>query len=141
MSLKYTRAMNQWLLVALGGAAGSVARYAIAGALNPTPVAHAPEPSWGAFPTGTLAVNLIGCALIGLLAGWLGSASSQPNTHWQPLLATGLLGGFTTFSAFGMETVHLVRAGLLMPAAAYVLASLTLGITLAAAGYAVTHRV
>ncbi|HZW06027.1 MAG TPA: fluoride efflux transporter CrcB [Phycisphaerales bacterium] len=132
--------MNQWLLVALGGAAGSVARYAIAGALNPLSVSPAAAPSWSAFPTGTFAVNLIGCALIGLLTGWITSAASQAGAYWQPFLLTGLLGGFTTFSAFGMETVHLLRAGMLGVAVTYIVASVTLGVSLAAAGYLLASR-
>jgi CrcB protein len=134
--------MNHWLLVALGGAIGSVARYALAGALNPAPPTPAAAP-WSAFPTGTLIVNLIGCALIGLISGWLGVNTTEgagPNPAWRPLLITGVLGGFTTFSAFGMETVLMLRAGQFAPAAAYVLASVVLGITLAATGYAVTAR-
>ncbi|MGI9128784.1 MAG: fluoride efflux transporter CrcB [Roseomonas sp.] len=78
------------LLVALGGATGSVLRYAIS---------HAGVMLFGAgFPWGTLAVNIIGSALIGVL-GALGIAGEA-----RLLLVTGLLGGFTTFSAFSLET-------------------------------------
>ena len=130
------------LLVALGGAAGSAARFALSGALNPpTPTPNSSP--WSTFPTGTLVVNLIGCALIGLIAGWLtvGAADgSSSNPAWRPLLIAGVLGGFTTFSAFGMETVLMLRAGQLAPAATYVVASTLLGITLAATGYALTAR-
>ncbi len=142
MSLKYTADMNQWLLVAIGGAAGSLLRFAIAGALNPPrPGANAQQ--WSTFPTGTLAVNLIGCALIGLIAGWLeGGAipAGSPASAWRPLLLVGVLGGFTTFSTFGIETVLMLRSGFIMPALAYVAASTALGITLAAAGYSLAAR-
>ncbi|MFO0186827.1 MAG: fluoride efflux transporter FluC [Alphaproteobacteria bacterium] len=78
------------LLVALGGATGSVLRYA---------VSHAGVVLFGTgFPWGTLAVNIIGSALIGVF-GALGISGEARH-----LLVTGLLGGFTTFSAFSMET-------------------------------------
>lgn len=138
------------LLVALGGAAGSVTRYLVAGLLNPPRTALVPGDSpWSLFPIGTFAVNLIGCALIGLIAGWLGvglasatssPATSLPNPAWRLLLITGVLGGFTTFSAFSMETVFLLRAGAVLPASIYVVGSTVLGITLAWAGYALTVR-
>lgn len=131
------------LLVAIGGAAGSAARFALGGAFNPPPPTPN-SPPWAAFPIGTLAVNLIGCALIGLLAGWLGvgvTGSTPPNPAWRPLLIVGVLGGFTTFSAFGIETVFMLRSGHYLPAGTYVLASTVLGITLASVGYAIATRV
>ncbi|MBK1662007.1 fluoride efflux transporter FluC [Paracraurococcus ruber] len=101
------------LLVAGGGAVGSVLRYALS--------------TWAilavgtGFPWGTLAVNVIGSAAIGVLGG-LGVDGG-----WRLLLVTGLLGGFTTFSAFSLETGLLfLRAWWL--AAAYVAASLWLGL-------------
>ena len=134
------------LLVALGGAAGSAARYALSSILNPVaptgPLPASVSP-WSVFPIGTLVINLIGCALIGLIAGWLGSSAgtgNTPNAAWKPLLIAGVLGGFTTFSAFGMESVLMFRAGAVLPATIYVVGSTALGITLAAAGYAVTLR-
>lgn len=101
------------LLVAAGGAAGSVLRYCIS--------VLAIETLGIAFPWGTLAVNVLGSAGIGLLGG-MGIGG-----EWRLLLVTGLLGGFTTFSAFSLETGLLwQRAGWL--AAAYVAASLALGL-------------
>lgn len=134
--------MNQWLLVALGGAAGSVLRFALAGALNPARPTLGASP-WSTFPTGTLVVNLVGCALIGLFAGWLEGGSIQagsPSSACRPLLLVGVLGGFTTFSTFGIETVLMLRSGFIIPAATYIAASTTLGITLAAVGYSMTAR-
>ncbi|MBY0308243.1 MAG: CrcB family protein, partial [Phycisphaerales bacterium] len=100
---------------------------------------------WALFPAGTFAVNLIGCAAIGLIAGWLGvggpeAAEAAPHALWRPLLVAGVLGGFTTFSAFGLETLLLVRAGLFLPAAIYVVGSVGVGLMLSAGGYALTAR-
>lgn len=87
--------MKAALLVALGGALGSVARYSLsAWALRYTL-------DWR-FPAGTFAVNIIGCLLAGLLAGVAASTMSSDDARL--LLFTGLLGGFTTFSPFGLET-------------------------------------
>lgn len=95
--------MKAILFVALGGAIGSVARYKLSGWV----LHHTVD--WR-LPAGTLAVNVLGCLAAGLLAGlaqrqdWIG-----PDTRI--FLFSGLLGGFTTFSAFGLETMHLVKRG------------------------------
>lgn len=115
--------MMPWLLVMLGGALGSAARYAIGLALNPAQTTG--------FPLGTLLVNLIGCALIGFVAGTLQVSASPNVTAWRLFLITGVLGGFTTFSAFGLETIHLARSGQLLAAAGYVLLSNIGGLALA----------
>lgn len=106
-------------LIALGGAVGSILRFLMVSAIGA--------------PLGTAAVNLLGCFAIGVLFIVLGSRES-----WQVLLMTGLLGGFTTFSAFSLDTLKLVEAGQPVQAAAYVLGSVvlsliavTLGVTLA----------
>lgn len=89
-------------LVFVGGGAGSVLRFLVARWMTPTEWNDAGP----RFPTGTLAVNLIGCVLIGLIAGWCGKR------EWaRPLLIVGLLGGFTTFSAFGLDAAKLFDAG------------------------------
>ena len=103
------------LLVGLGGFAGAVARYVIGGwVLHHTLSAK--------FPWSTFAVNLLGCLIIGLLSG-LAERLDWFSHSMRLLLLTGLLGGFTTFSAFGLETVHLLRRGELWIAGAYALAS------------------
>lgn len=103
------------LLVGLGGFAGAVARYLLGGwVLHQTLSAK--------FPWSTFAVNLLGCLIIGLLSG-LAERLDWFSPSMRLLLLTGLLGGFTTFSAFGLETVHLLRRGELWIAGAYVLAS------------------
>jgi len=85
-------------VVAIGGAAGSMARYA-AGILVPRLF-----PS--ALPLGTLAVNVVGSFLIGVLAEVL---AQEVPPLWRPLLITGFLGGFTTFSAFALEAMVMAR--------------------------------
>ena len=87
-----------YLLVALGSALGGVARYGIG-------VLAARSP--GAFPIGTLIVNVAGSFLIGLLAATLGDASERSRL----LLMTGFCGGFTTFSAFALENVEMMERG------------------------------
>jgi CrcB protein len=91
------------LLVALGGAIGSVARYK----LSTLVMQHVAD--WR-FPAGTFAVNVLGCLVAGALAG-LAERQQLVSAEARLLLFTGLLGGFTTFSAFGLETVHLMRRG------------------------------
>ena len=112
--------IKQILIVALGGAIGSVARYKFGGL-----VLHHTG-SWQ-FPVSTLCVNGIGCLAVGVIA-----ALAEHHDLFSPsvrlLLFTGLLGGFTTFSAFGYETVFLLRRGLVHVAAWYVLLSVVCGL-------------
>jgi CrcB protein len=111
---------TRWLLVGLGGFAGSVLRYALStlvqGAARGAP-----------FPFGTLAVNLLGCLAIGLLAE-LAEEHPAFDAERRALLFTGVLGGFTTFSAFGNETLDLLRRDQAGLAAANVLAQVGLGL-------------
>ena len=95
--------MRLMLLVAIGGAVGSVARYKL-GAL----VFHHTL-AWK-FPAGTFTVNVLGCLVAGLLLG-LGERHDFLTAEARVLLFTGFLGGFTTFSAFGVETVALIQRG------------------------------
>ena len=112
--------MSAWLLVAVGGAIGSVLRYGLGRWL----MHGAPVP---AFPYGTLAVNLLGCLAIGLVAEFLllqRILAPQPRL----LLQTGILGGFTTFSAFGLETVLMLRREQWLAVAIYVSTSVLGGL-------------
>lgn len=88
------------LIVGLGGAAGSMLRYAVQKIFN----IH----STAAFPTGTLLVNISGCFLIGILWGFA-SRSLDWNEEIKLLLMTGFCGGFTTFSAFTLEGIGLLK--------------------------------
>ena len=106
------------LIVGTGGFAGAVARYLFGGwILHHTAAAK--------FPWSTLAVNVLGCLVMGVLSG-LATRLEWFTPQLRLLLLTGLLGGFTTFSAFGLETVYLLRRGEIFPAAAYALASVVL---------------
>lgn len=108
--------MDKVLLVFLGGGIGSVLRYLMQGWLNAPPDAK----GW---PWGTLAVNIAGCAVAGGLAG-LGSTRLGLDEHARLLLAVGLLGGFTTFSAVSYESIGLAGgAGGAGRAAGYIVAT------------------
>ena len=97
------RPMRALLLVAIGGALGSVARFKLSGWV----LHHAV--SWRV-PVGTFLVNVSGCLIAGVLAGMTAKHQGfSPDARL--LLFTGLLGGFTTFSAFGLETVLLMKRG------------------------------
>src|SRR3954470_8867249 len=113
-------AYKQSLIVALGGAVGSVARFKLGGF-----VLHHSE-GWN-FPASTFSVNVLGCLVIGVLAG-LAEHHDLFSPSLRLLLFTGLLGGFTTFSAFGYETVFLLRRGLISIAAGYVILSVAGGL-------------
>ncbi|WP_192929976.1 fluoride efflux transporter CrcB [Sphingomonas sp. NIC1] len=105
--------MPPLLLVMAGGALGSAARY-LTGRIALT--ALGPH-----FPYGTLAVNLIGGLLMGLLAGVLARIGGSEN--WRLFLGIGVLGGFTTFSSFSLDVVTLVERGAVATAALYVFVS------------------
>ena len=121
--------MNQqmnYLALAFGGAIGTVFRYLIGSAAYE----YLKTP---AFPWGTLVVNLAGSFVIGLLAGWNDSSPMQPN--FRLFLFTGVLGGFTTFSAYSLETINLFRNSMSGYAWINILCSNIGGIALAAAGF------
>jgi CrcB protein len=104
-------------LVALGGGAGAAARYWLGRAIG---AGHG-------FPWGTFAANAAGSMALGLLAGWLARHGSG-GEHWRLLLGVGLLGGFTTFSAFSLESVLLIQRGLPGLAALYIGGSVMAGV-------------
>ena len=106
--------------MAAGGALGSVARYKLSGLVLHHTI------GWR-FPAGTFAVNVIGCFVAGLLAG-LAEKHDFFSPETRLLVFTGILGGFTTFSAFGLETMHLLKRGELGIAAANVLLSVAVGL-------------
>ena len=108
-------------LVALGGAVGAVSRYQLGRA-----VTHWTGPNTG-FPWGTLSANLIGSLAMGLLVGWLARHGGAGQENLRLLLGVGLLGGFTTFSAFSLELVLLMERGSLGLALVYAALSVLAG--------------
>ena len=113
------------LAVAAGGALGSLGRWALAGAL--------PEAADG-WPWGTLLVNVTGALAMGLLIAWLADRESPA---WvRPFAATGLLGGWTTYSAFALDAVTLSP----VVAVGYVAATLVLGVGACAVGLRIGER-
>jgi fluoride exporter len=126
------------LLVALGGGMGAWLRYMAGRAATALlgPVAAS------AFPWATLFVNIAGSFAMGLLAGWLarfGGSGGLGGEGWRLLLGVGVLGGFTTFSAFSLEVVNLTQRGAIGAAAFYAAISLTGGIAGLFCGLAATR--
>jgi crcB protein len=111
--------MNAYLLVFVGGGLGSVARYAATSAVG--------RAAGTTFPWGTLVVNVAGSLVMGLVIAWLARRSAGDEAV-RLLLATGFLGGFTTFSAFSLDAVTLYERGALSSAAFYVAASVAASI-------------
>lgn len=118
--------------VAVGGAFGAVLRYQFGRSMT----AWLGSAAMGVFPWATLAVNAIGSLLMGFLAGWLAFRAGEGGEQLRLLLGVGLLGGFTTFSAFSLELMMLIERGQLGLAALYALLSVALGITGLFAGLA-----
>ena len=121
------------LASAAGGAIGAITRYAIDVLAQAQGVA---------LPWATLAINVVGCALMGLLVAYV---LAHPSRHplWRPFLGAGVLGGFTTFSAFAADAVSLVESGAQAMAVAYVVATLIgglLAIRVAVTAGAALHR-
>jgi fluoride exporter len=113
-----------WFGVFLGGGIGSVLRYGLALALN--------SPG-RALPFGTMLVNLLGCFILGYLSSheWIESRLTET---LRLAITTGILGGFTTFSTFGLESVRLYQSGQTFYGTAYVLVSLLGGLAAALMG-------
>jgi len=119
--------MLRILLVGLAGLAGTLCRYWLSGAVS--------RRYGEAFPAGTLAVNLLGCFAAGLLFHFMQERWDFDETA-RAAIFVGLLGGFTTFSAYGLQTFVLLREGQAGAAALNVVASNLLGLLLVWAGYA-----
>lgn len=125
--------MMRFLLVALGGALGSMARYG----LGVLAARLAPGAAW---PWGTFGANLIGGLLMGLLAGWLALRAGAHQENIRLFAAVGVLGGFTTFSAFSLETALMIERRELALACAYVAASVVLAIAALFVGLMIARK-
>lgn len=119
--------LRQLLLVATGGAIGSVARWRVSGWVLHQAV------DWR-FPIGTFVVNVLGCLIVGVLAG-LAIKEDFFSTDQRLLLFTGVMGGFTTFSAFGLETFYLLRRGEYLMAGSNMVLSMVVGMAALWVGY------
>ena len=114
------------LMIALGGALGSVARYLT--------VEGAARLLGTGFPSGTMVVNVIGSFLMGVAVAILVDRMGQEPSRWVPLVTTGFLGGFTTFSAFSLDAYLLLEDGRAGAMLTYALASVILSLIGLAAG-------
>lgn len=121
-----------WIAIGVGGALGSAARHAVNVAIA----------RFGAqsVPYSTAAVNLLGCASIGVLAGLIASGRLHMSTPVRAFVFVGILGGFTTFSSFGLDTLTLVHEGRRMAALWNVAGQVGLGLLSVFLGYALAVR-
>ena len=118
--------MTKWLLIATGGAVGSVLRYAVHTWVQRLTSSN--------FPLGTLTVNLVGCLVIGVLAAAF-AGPIQIREEYRLGLVVGVLGGFTTFSTFGLETFLLMNLGQLGLALLNIVLSCSIGLIAVWFGY------
>jgi len=123
--------MNAYLLVGLGGAIGSIARYGsgvLIGRIWPSP-----------FPLATMLINIAGSLAMGLLVGWLARTTPAWQADARLFLAVGVLGGFTTFSAFSLDAITLIERGALLEAVLYALGSVIVAVVALYLGLLVTR--
>jgi len=124
--------MERWLLVFLGGGAGAIARYGLGVVLS------RPQGHW---PWSTFAANVAGGLLMGVLVSVLAHKGGADQDRWRLLLGVGVLGGFTTFSAFSLETALMIERKAFGQAAAYTVASVVLSVAALFAGMLLARRV
>jgi CrcB protein len=124
--------MIGYLMIALGGAVGAIARYEMTNLIQHR--AHV------GFPYGTFVVNITGCLVIGLAIGLLDEGIIT-NPNWRLLLVTGFVGAYTTFSTFEAETFNSVKAGAVAIALANVVGSVVVGFLAVWAGVIVARLV
>ena len=123
--------MNAYLLVGLGGAIGSIARYGsgvLIGRIWPSP-----------FPLATMLINIAGSLAMGLLVGWLARTTPAWQADARLFVAVGVLGGFTTFSAFSLDAITLIERGALLEAALYALGSVIVAVVALSLGLLMTR--
>lgn len=123
--------MFKLILIGFGGALGSILRYVVSGIDY--------KVSGGIFPVSTLVVNLSGSLVIGFLWGLFESVAISSQVRM--FIFIGILGGFTTFSAFSLENFNLIRTGEHGIALVNIILSNVLGIGLAFAGYGIAHKI
>ena len=121
-----------WLMVAVGGAAGAVARYGVSAAVARAAGHPAPLP--------TAIVNIAGCAAAGLLLGAIAAGRLSLTEAQRALIFAGVLGGFTTFSGVGLDTLTLIQQGRIATAIANVSLQVALGLGALAVAYVMVRR-
>ena len=119
-------------LVFVGGGFGAVLRHTV----NRLTIGLA-----GGFPIGTMMINIVGSLVIGLLAGWFTFRGEQTGQELRLLLVTGVVGGFTTFSAFTLDLALMWERGASLPAAGYLFGSVGLSLVAVFAGLAISKGV
>ncbi len=125
--------MMRFLLVGFGGALGSMARYGVGLAAARV----VPGASW---PWATMTVNVVGGLVMGLLVGWLSARAGAEGETLRVFAAVGILGGFTTFSAFSLEVVLMIERRQYAAAAAYVVASVVVSAVTLMIGLMIARR-
>ena len=123
--------MLKFLFIAVGGALGSILRYAMQGWVQ--------RLTASTFPLGTFAVNVLGCLLIGLVSGFF-AGPQLVREEYRIGLTIGVLGGFTTFSTFGLETFNLANDGEFRLALLNMLLSCVVGFAAVWIGYRLAER-
>lgn len=121
----------RFFLIAVFGAIGTLARYALQGLVQ--------IKMGSTFPYGTLLINLTGCFFLGLV-GQITLNRMIISPEWRVAIAVGFFGGYTTFSSFGWEAAKMLEAGEWLRASTYVAASVVLGLFLSAAGIRLANR-
>ena len=110
-----------WVLVGLGGAIGSMARHGVNHVIHQRALGST-------FPLGVFVVNISGCVVMGIVAGMLSTGRWHWSIEARTFVAVGLLGGYTTFSSFSLDTIALVQNGHMLQAAVNVVGQVTLGL-------------
>jgi len=119
--------LKSFLLVGIGGMVGSMLRYLFAVIIKPQ-----------SFPYATLSVNIVGCLVIGIVMGFV-LKNEALNQNWKLFLATGICGGFTTFSAFSLECIQFIEQQRYAAMLGYIALSIVLGLAATFAGIQLTR--
>ena len=123
--------MKSYLLIALFGALGTVARFSV--------IQISPKIFQTIFPIGTITVNLLGCFLIGLVSGILDTKFISIEENFKNYITIGFLGGFTTFSSFTQDFFNLINNSSYLLAFAYIFVSVFLGLLMFYVGDKLIH--
>jgi CrcB protein len=121
-----------WLAIAVGGALGSLARHGLNHIVHQRSLASA-------FPAGIFVINIVGSVAIGVLAGLLASSRLHLSEVARTFLVVGVLGGFTTFSSFSLDTLTLIRSGQIFLAGVNVVGQVTLSLVGVWVGFRLAH--